>query len=53
MCRNGRYTERGIKEQDGYGSDWFQLEPAFAVRVDPGLGELGVLIEPASVVAKA
>jgi threonine dehydrogenase-like Zn-dependent dehydrogenase len=53
MCRNGRYTESGIKERDGYASDRFRLEPAFAVAVAPHLGELGVLIEPASVVAKA
>lgn len=53
MCRNGRYTERGIKERDGYGSERFRLEPSFAVKVDATLGHLGVLLEPASVVAKA
>lgn len=53
MCRNGKYTERGIKELDGYASERFALEAAYAVKVDPGLGHLGVLLEPASVVAKA
>jgi threonine dehydrogenase-like Zn-dependent dehydrogenase len=53
MCRNGRYTERGIKERDGYGAERFRLEPEFAVRVDRALGDLGVLLEPAGVVAKA
>jgi threonine dehydrogenase-like Zn-dependent dehydrogenase len=53
MCRNGRYTERGIKERDGYCSERYRIDPAFAVRVDPALGMLGVLLEPASVVAKA
>src|SRR5918911_5447100 len=53
MCRNGRYTERGIKERDGYGSERFRIRPEFAVKVDPALGRLGVLLEPASVVAKA
>jgi threonine dehydrogenase-like Zn-dependent dehydrogenase len=53
MCRNGRYTERGIKERHGYGCEWFRLEPDFAVRIDPALGVLGVLLEPASIVAKA
>ena len=53
MCRNGRYTERGIKELDGYAQERFLLEPAYAVPVDPALGELAVLVEPASVVAKA
>ena len=53
MCRNGRYTERGIKERNGYGSEWFRLEPEFAIRIDPTLGVLGVLLEPMSIVAKA
>jgi len=53
MCRNGKYTERGIKQRDGYCSDRYRIEPDFAVKVDPGLGTLGVLLEPASVVAKA
>ena len=53
QCRNGRYTERGIKELDGYGSERWRVEPEFAVRVAPELGRLGVLMEPASIVAKA
>lgn len=53
MCRNGLYTERGIKGLDGYGAERFSLEPAFAVQVDPALGLRGVLLEPASVLAKA
>lgn len=53
MCANGRYTERGIKERDGYCSDRFRLEPSFAVKVDAALGDVGVLLEPTSVVAKA
>ncbi len=53
MCRNGRYTERGIKERNGYGSDFFRIEPDFLIKLDPALGMNGVLTEPASVVAKA
>jgi threonine dehydrogenase-like Zn-dependent dehydrogenase len=53
MCRNGRYTERGIKERHGYGVERFRIEPEFAVKIDPGLGILGVLLEPASILAKA
>lgn len=52
MCRNGRYTERGIKEIDGFGSEQWVTDPAFAVRLDPDLGQAGVLMEPSSVVAK-
>lgn len=53
MCRNGRYTEHGIKELHGFGAEWWRVDPAFAVKIDPKLGHLGVLLEPASVVAKA
>ena len=53
FCRNGEYTERGIKARDGYCSERYRIEPDFVVKVDPGLGSLGVLLEPASVVAKA
>ncbi len=27
MCRNGLYTERGIKERNGYGAEQFRIEP--------------------------
>jgi threonine dehydrogenase-like Zn-dependent dehydrogenase len=53
MCRNGRFTERGIKGRHGFASERFRIEPEFAVRVEPRLGRAGVLVEPASVVAKA
>jgi threonine dehydrogenase-like Zn-dependent dehydrogenase len=53
MCRNGGYVERGIKERHGYGSERYRIEPDFAVRVDPRMGDLGVLLEPTTVVAKA
>lgn len=53
FCRNGRYTERGIKERHGYAASRWRVEPEFAVKVDPRLGDLGVLVEPTSVVAKA
>lgn len=53
MCRNGRYTERGIKQRHGYASERYRIHPEHAIRIDPVLGDLGVLLEPASVVAKA
>jgi threonine dehydrogenase-like Zn-dependent dehydrogenase len=53
MCRNGLYSEHGIKQLHGFGAEQFRLSPEFAVRVDPALGNLGVLLEPASVLAKA
>jgi threonine dehydrogenase-like Zn-dependent dehydrogenase len=53
MCSNGGYTERGIKQADGFMSERWRIEPDYAVRVDKNLGYLGVLLEPATVVAKA
>ena len=53
MCRNGLYTEHGIKQVHGFGAERYPIEPEHAVKVDPGLGILGVLLEPTSVVAKA
>ena len=53
MCRNGRYTERGIKQLDGYGSQQWTVEPDYAVPLDPRLEPVGMLLEPTTVVAKA
>lgn len=53
MCRNGRYTERGIKQLDGFMSERWRIEPEYAMKVDRSLGLLGVLLEPTTVVAKA
>jgi glucose 1-dehydrogenase len=53
MCSNGEYTERGIKQVDGFMSDRWRIEPEYAVKVDSDLGMLGVLLEPTTVVVKA
>ena len=53
MCRNGQYTERGIKEIDGFMSERWRIEPGYFTKVDPSLGHLGVLMEPTTVVTKA
>ena len=53
MCRNGQYTERGIKEIDGFMSERWRIEPEYAMKIDPSLGLLGVLLEPTTVVTKA
>jgi glucose 1-dehydrogenase len=45
FCRNGKYTEHGIKQLDGFMREHY--------RSDASLGSLGVLLEPTSVVAKA
>jgi threonine dehydrogenase-like Zn-dependent dehydrogenase len=53
MCRNGQYTERGIKQINGYMSQRWRIEPDYAIKVDSALGLLGVLLEPTTVVTKA
>src|SRR5215813_2098072 len=53
MCRNGQYTERGIKQIDGFMSERWRIDPEYVIKVDRSLGLLGVLLEPTTVVAKA
>ncbi len=53
MCTNGQYTERGIKEIHGFMSERWRIEPEYAIKVDPSLGMLGVLLEPMTVITKA
>ncbi len=53
FCRNGGYTERGIKELHGYGSERWAVEADYAVKLDPELEPVGMLMEPTTIVAKA
>jgi threonine dehydrogenase-like Zn-dependent dehydrogenase len=53
MCRNGKYTEHGIKQLHGFARERYRVAADRLVRVDARLAELAVLLEPASVVAKA
>ena len=53
MCLNGGHTERGIRGRHGYGAEQWRVEADFVVAVPDRLGNLAVLVEPASVVAKA
>ena len=53
MCLNGQYTERGIKEIHGYGSSLWTVEADYAVRLDPALESVGMLMEPTTIVSKA
>ena len=53
MCRNDLYTERGIKEKHGFGSERWRIESGFLIKLDSKLSKVGVLMEPASILAKA
>jgi threonine dehydrogenase-like Zn-dependent dehydrogenase len=53
MCRNGLYTEHGIKGLDGFMRERYRAEPDRLTQVDASLGLTAVLMEPTTIVAKA
>ncbi|MCU1675473.1 MAG: theronine dehydrogenase [Frankiales bacterium] len=53
MCRNGRYTEHGIAGRHGFARERYGVPADRLVAIPAALGDLGVLVEPASVLAKA
>lgn len=53
MCEDGRFTEHGINGRHGFARERFRSEEAALFPVPQDMGTLGILIEPASVVAKA
>jgi glucose 1-dehydrogenase len=53
MCKNGRYVEHGIAGLHGFGREHWRAQPDAIVKLDPSIGELGVLLEPTTIVAKA
>jgi threonine dehydrogenase-like Zn-dependent dehydrogenase len=53
MCTNGRHTEHGIRGRHGFLREVFPIEEAMCVKVEPALGLAAVLLEPATILAKA
>lgn len=53
MCYTGKYTERGIKQLDGYQAEFVVDDEEFLVKVPDEIRHIGVLTEPMSVVEKA
>lgn len=53
MCLNGRYTEHGIKGVHGFAREHWRADANSIVKLDPGLEDVGVLLEPTTIVAKA
>jgi threonine dehydrogenase-like Zn-dependent dehydrogenase len=53
FCDTGGFVERGILGMDGFLADRYVEDPAYLVRVPAALAEVGVLLEPLSVVEKA
>jgi len=53
MCLNGKYTEHGIKGLHGFARERWRADAQAMVKLDPGLEDVGVLLEPTTIVAKA
>jgi threonine dehydrogenase-like Zn-dependent dehydrogenase len=53
MCRNGRYTEHGIKGRHGFARERWRVAPDALIALDPSLADIGVLMEPTTILAKA
>jgi threonine dehydrogenase-like Zn-dependent dehydrogenase len=52
MTTDDTYFERGINLRHGFLAEFYVDDPQFIVKVPPGLREVGVLLEPASVIEK-
>lgn len=52
MTTDDVYYERGINLRHGYLTEYYVDEPEYIVKVPPGLKEVGVLLEPTSVIEK-
>ena len=52
FCATGEFLERGIKGVDGFLAERFVEEEENLIPLPPGLADVGVLIEPLTVIAK-
>ncbi len=52
LCIHGNYTERGIKGQHGFMSEYFTADPQYLIKIPSHLQKIAVLLEPLSVVEK-
>ncbi|WP_146360454.1 glucose 1-dehydrogenase [Arthrobacter yangruifuii] len=53
MCLTGTYTEHGIEGLDGFAREYWRGDPEDMVKLKPSLERVGVLLEPATILAKA
>lgn len=53
FCVTGQFTERGIMSADGFLTEYIVEEERFLVRIPTELADIGLLIEPQSVIEKA
>jgi len=52
MTTDDMYYERGINLRHGYLSEYYVDDPEYIVKIPPGLRNVGVLLEPTTVVEK-
>ncbi|HVB33768.1 MAG TPA: glucose 1-dehydrogenase [Patescibacteria group bacterium] len=52
LCTSGHYTERGIKGRHGYMAEHYCESPDFLFKIDRSIREIGVLLEPMTIVEK-
>jgi threonine dehydrogenase-like Zn-dependent dehydrogenase len=53
FCTTGRFHERGIKEADGFMTELVVEDEHYLVKVPSALADVGVLVEPLTIAAKA
>lgn len=53
MCLTGEYLERGIKGLHGYMVNYYKERPEFLIKVPQRHRNIGVLLEPLSIIEKA
>lgn len=53
FCAPGHYVERGIYQAHGYCSEYFAEKEEYLVPIPEELEDIGVLVEPTSIVVKA
>ncbi|HZW40320.1 MAG TPA: glucose 1-dehydrogenase, partial [Ignavibacteriaceae bacterium] len=53
MCYTGQYTERGIKQAQGYQTEYIIDDEDYVVKIPNEIAHIGVLTEPMSIVEKA
>ena len=52
MCTTGHYKEHGIKQLNGYASEYALSDASFVVKLPESLSQTGVLLEPLTIVEK-
>lgn len=53
FCYTGKFTERGIKQRDGFMAEYIVDEVRYAVPVPKDLRDIGVLTEPLTIAEKS